>query len=416
MDIVISKKKQQIPKIYWIVAGLAIPLFFGVKYLWYLGQADFSVPRESIVVDEVQRGRYTVSVRGTGVLVPDNVQWLSANVEGTVVLRHVRAGHTVDAGDVIIELSNPQLEQQLEESQWELEALSEQLKADQVAQESEMQQMRANVLTAKLDRESAELEYSARKVLVKTGAVSKLDFERSRLAASQSEERLHAAKEELKKMEENLAAQNNARAARYNQLKKSVERIQRQVDDLRVIATMESIVLDMPLELGQRVIMGDKIAKLARMDSLIAELRVPEIQIRDVAIGQRVLVDTRNSKIEGKVSRVDPAVQNGTVQVDVAFSGELPSDARPDLSVDGEIKITEIDNTLYVNRPLFSQSQSRSKFYRLSNDGDFAERVEVTVGYGSVNQIQIVDGLRVGDRIVTSDPTRFESYDKFRIN
>ncbi len=173
--------------------------------------------------------------------------------------------------------------------------------------------------------------------------------------------------------------------------------------------------MEMPLEAGQRIAVGTNIAKLAQQNSLIAELKVPEIQIRDVAVGQKVIIDTRNNKIEGSVSRVDPAVVNGSVQVDVAFAQALPDDARPDLSVDGEIKITEIADTLYVERPLFTQSKSSTSVYKVSKDGKLAERVEVEVGYGSVNQIQIIKGLLVGDRIVTSDPTRFQTYKKFRI-
>ena len=172
--------------------------------------------------------------------------------------------------------------------------------------------------------------------------------------------------------------------------------------------------MEMPLEAGQRLSMGANIAKLAEQNSLIAELQIPEIQIRDVALGQTVMIDTRNSKFEGIVSRIDPAVVNGRVQVDVVFSEDLPSDARPDLSVDGEIKITELSNTLYVDRPLFAQSKADTAFYKVN--GNVAQRVPVKTGYGSVNQVQILEGLEPGDRIITSDSTRFSSYEKFRIN
>ena len=162
--------------------------------------------------------------------------------------------------------------------------------------------------------------------------------------------------------------------------------------------------------------MGANIAKLAQQDSLIAELQVPELQIRNVVIGQRVIIDTRNNKVAGEVSRVDPAVVNGNVQVDVKFVGDLPKDARPDLTVDGEIKIAELTDTLYVNRPIFAQSQSSTALYKISDDGDFAERISAKLGQGSVNQIQILEGLNVGDKIIISDPSSWENYQKIRID
>jgi multidrug efflux pump subunit AcrA (membrane-fusion protein) len=162
--------------------------------------------------------------------------------------------------------------------------------------------------------------------------------------------------------------------------------------------------------------MGTKIAKLAQQNLLIAELQIAELLIGDVALGQSVVVDTRNSIIRGEVVRIDPAVISGNVQIDVRFTETLPDDARPDLSVDGEILVAEIADTLYVDRPLFSQSHSESQFYKLSSDGIFAEQVPVSLGSGSSNQIQIKNGLQVGDKIVISDPTKFERFKKFLIN
>lgn len=417
MDIAINKKSQTIDvKRYLLMLGAIVLTVAVGSYVWSIGQADFTVDRETIVLDKVKRGKFTVSVRGTGVLVPENVRWLSANVEGTVVKRLIRAGHVVEKGDLIVELSNPQLIQQLAEAKWELEALEAEFEAAKIEDESAVQQQKSDVLNSKLDYERNQTEFEAHHRLIKTGAVSKLAYDRIRVAMDQSKQVWLSSVDQLKTMKENLRAQENARSARLNQTKKMVERIQQQVDDLNVKATLDGIVLEMPLEAGQRVAMGDNVAKLAQQDSLIAELQVPEIQIRNVTIGQQVVIDTRNSKIEGSVSRVDPAVVNGNVQVDVSFDEHLPDDARPDLSVDGEIKITEIEDALYVDRPLFTQSQRQSSIYRIIGNGRHAERTQVTFGYGSVSEIQVIEGLQEGDSIVTSDPTRFESYDKFRIN
>ncbi|MCE3251594.1 MAG: HlyD family efflux transporter periplasmic adaptor subunit [Cellvibrio sp.] len=416
MDIRIAQKKPHRLKQYLLLVSVGLVSIFASYYLWYLGQADLGIDADTLVLDEVKRGKFTVSVQGSGVLVPDNIEWLSASVEGTLVKRAVKPGHPVKKGDLIVELGNPRLLQQLAEAQWELAALEAELAAASVTRESTLQQQKSTLLNAQLDYENSLLEFNARAELIKKGAVSQLDYNRTRLAVNQFKQRLQSHRDQLKKMQEALVAQNNAQDARLNQTRKRVEIIQQQVDDLQVKATMDSIVLELPLASGQRVMMGDNIAKLAQQDSLIAELHVPELQIRAVALGQRVIIDTRNNKIEGRVARVDPAVINGRVQVDVAFSDKLPDDARPDLSVDGEIKITEIADTLYVNRPLFVQSQSDTLLFRLSADGKFFERVTVRLGQGSVNHIEIINGLAPGDNIIISDSTRFGSYAKLRVN
>lgn len=416
VDISITKKRKFNTKRYALLFLAVLLVFFALRHLWFIGQADFSVKANTLVFGEVKRGRFTVSVRGTGVLVPDHIQWLSANVEATVERLAVKAGNLVKKGDLIVALKNPQLVQRLDEAKWELEAMAAELIASEVTQESALLEQKARVLNAKLGYESSLLTYNAQKTLLKTSAVSKLDYERTVLEIDQFKQRWKISKEQFEKMQDNLIAQNNARKARLNKTKKSVERIQQQVNELNVLATMDAIVLEMPLEIGQRVSMGANIAKLAQQNSLIAELQVPEIQIRDVVAGLRVIVDTRNNTIEGRVLRVDPAVVSGNVQVDVVFEKPLPSDARPDLSVDGVINIAEIIDTLYVERPLFSQSNSHLSFYKLSQGGAFAEKVVVEVGFGSVSQIQIINGLSVGDKIITSNPTRFETYEKIRIN
>lgn len=416
MDIRRELQKPRLGKRYLVLVLAALLAIFSGHYLWYLGQADISVAANSLVFDEVKRGKFTLSVRGTGVLVPDTIEWLSANVEGTLVNRAVKPGHRVKKGDLIIELSNPRLFQQLAEAQWELAALEAELSAADVVLASSLHQQKSNLLNAQLDVETSELEFSARAELIKTGAVSRLDYNRTRLVLDQAQQRLQTHQHQLDKMEESFAAQRNAHKARLNQHRQRVAIIQQQVNDLQITASMDSVVLELPLVSGQRVMMGDNIAKLAQQDSLIAELKIPELHIREVMPGQTVIVDTRNNKITGQVARVDPAVINGTVQVDVVFHEALPDDARPDLSVDGEIKITEIADTLYVARPLFAQSRSETLLYKLTEDGRFFERVAVQLGQGSANHIQIIKGLVAGDKVIISDPTRFRSYDKLRLN
>lgn len=418
MDIVREKKKQNPVTKYWPWLLAVIPVYFAVHYLWFLAQADFSVDSDALVTGEVKKGDFSVSVRGTGVLVPEDIQWLSAGVEARVEKIVVKPGKVVKKGDLIVRLNNPQLVQKLEESQWELEALEAETTAQKVSQESALLDQKSLMLNAKLDFEASSLRQSAQAKLFKnkSGAVSQIDYEQTRLQTAQFKERFKIQEERYAKMKENLVAQSNARVARLNKMKKTLERIKQQVEELNVRATMDSVVQALPLEPGQQIATGSNIAKLARQDSLIAELQVPEIQIRDVANGQRVVIDTRNSKIEGRVVRVDPAVINGNVQVDVALTESLPKDARPDLTVDGEIKVAELSNTLHVERPLFAQSESSYSLYKLTDNGQFAVRVNVQLGQGSVNQIQIIEGLEVGDKVIISDPTSWETYEKIRIN
>jgi len=416
----ISRKKTQntLLRRYWPwTIGLAIGCF-ALNYLWLLSQADFSIDAKGIVTDEVKRGEFSVSVRGSGVLVPDNVQWLSASVEARVERVVVKPGTIVKRGDLIVELSNPQLLQLLEETQWELEARVAEAKASQVVLKSTFLMQKATMLNAKLDYESSKLKLEAHTQLLSRnlGVVSKIDYEQTRLETIQSKQRWDIQQEVLSTMQESIEAQNNARIARLNKMRKELERAQQQVENLKIFASINSVVQEVPVEPGQRISMGGNIAKLAQQDSLIAEINIPELEIRNVAIGQTVIIDTRNYKVTGRVSRIDPAVVNGNVQVDVEFTDKFPLDARPDLAVEGEIKIAEIFDTLFVNRPLFAQSQSDTAVYKISQDGNFAERVMVTLGKGSIHQIQVMDGLSSGDKIIISDPSSWDSYQKIRIN
>ena len=389
-----------------------------VNYLLFIGEADFAVDSDTLVYDQVKRGEFSVSVRGTGLLTPDNIEWLSANVEARVERVVVKAGKLVKKGDLIVELSNPKLEQLLEETQWELEARLAEAKADVVEKKSALLDQKARMLDAKLNYESSQLKQEAHNELFQksNGAISKIDYEQTLLSTIQLKQRWQIQQEIFTTMNENVQVQKEARMARLNKMRKELERAQQQVKHLKVYATIDSVVQAIAVEPGQRISMGGNIARLAQQDSLIAELQVPELQIRNVAIGQHVVIDTRNNKVAGIVTRVDPAVVNGNVQVDVQFIDKLPVDARPDLAVEGEITITEVDDTLFVSRPLFAQSQSYSSLYKLSDDGQFAERINVKLGQGSVNQIEVLEGLHLGERIIISDSSSWDTYQKIRIN
>ncbi len=418
MDIAREKPKTNPIKKYWPWLLVAIVVIFAAQYLFKIGQADFVIDGERLVVSEVKQGDFSVSVRGNGVLVPADIEWLASQIDARVERVIVKPGKKVKKGDLIVQLSNSNLVQQMEEAQWELEALSAETNAEKVALETALLDQQALLLNAKLDYEASSLKQVAQAKLIKrgSGAVSQIDYEQTLLQTNQLKQRLAIQEKRFNKMQENHIAQASASKARLSKMKKVVNRLNQQVEELNVRATIDSVVQAMPLEPGQQITIGTNIAKLARHDSLIAELQIPELQISNVAQGQPVVIDTHNSKINGQVVRVDPAVVNGNVQVDIVLVGKLPPEARPDLSVDGEIKVAEIENALHVSRPLFAQSQSSSAVYKLVDNGEFAERVFVKLGKGSPNEIEVIEGLNVGDKIIVSDPTSWETYAKVKIN
>lgn len=418
MDIAVNKQKKTLFKKIWPIAIVVTIIAIAIKYSAFLLQADFVIDNDTLLYGEVKQGQFSISVRGAGLLVPDKIKWLAASVDGHVERVVVKPGKAVNKGELIIELSNPRLKQLQEETKWELEAMIAESKASQAEQKSELLFQKARMLDAKLNYKSSQLRLDAQQELFnnKTGAVSKIDYEKTKLETQQFKQRWQIQEEVLRSMTDNIVVQDNARKSRINKMQKTLERAEQQVKDLMIYASLDSVVQDVAVEPGQRVNMGSNLAKLAQQDSLIAELQVAELLIGEVKLGQQVTIDTRNNKVNGVVSRVDPAVVNGNVQVDVTFTEQLPTDARPDLSVDGEIKITDIADTLYVSRPIFSQRQSNSTLYKLSSDGNIAQRTQVQLGKGSSNQIQVIEGLSVGDRIIISDSSSWQTYQKIRIN
>lgn len=418
MDIAVNKQKKTLFKKIWPIAIVVTIIAIAIKSSAFLLQADFVIDNDTLVYGEVKQGQFSISVRGAGLLVPDKIKWLAASVDGHVERVVVKPGKAVQKGELIIELSNPRLNQLQEESKWELEAMIAESKASQAEQKSGLLFQKARMLDAKLNYKSSQLRLDAQQELFnnKTGAVSKIDYEKTKLETQQFKQRWQIQEEVLRSMTDNIVVQDNARKSRINKMQKTLERAEQQVKDLMIYASLDSVVQDVAVEPGQRVNMGSNLAKLAQQDSLIAELQVAELLIGEVKLGQQVTIDTRNNKVNGVVSRVDPAVVNGNVQVDVTFTEQLPTDARPDLSVDGEIKITDIADTLYVSRPIFSQRQSNSTLYKLSSDGNIAQRTQVQLGKGSSNQIQVIEGLSVGDRIIISDSSSWQTYQKIRIN
>lgn len=415
MDIIRSKEKKF--KGRWIIGGVIFTSLV-LAFVFSRSEASYIVNRDTVLTDRVQRGEMLVTVRGTGVLVPKDIRWIATNVEGRVERILIKAGAQVKTGDLLLELSNPQLVQKLEETRWELEELEALTKAQEVSMESELLDQEAAVVNEKLNYERALLTLNAHDKLFSQGiiAVSKIAHAEIKIDVNQYKKRWHLETERLHKREENLVAQRVAYQARINRMKRMLQRVQEQVENLKVRATMDSIVQEMPMELGQQVNSGTNLAKLARNDKYIAELRIPEKKIKDVVLGQKVIIDTRNNLIIGTVQRIDPAVINSSVQVDVALEGELPAEVRPDLTVDGVIEINRIADTLYVKRPMFVKSHSESEVYRVDEEGQYAYKQRITFGQMSSRYIQILEGLEIGESIIVSDASSWEKHSQIKIN
>lgn len=417
MDIVRENKHSFFKKYRWGAAVVGV-ISCAVVLTQSIATTNYSSERSKLTIATVERGDFTIKVRGPGVLTPKEFRWIASDVIGRAERVLVKPGAQVKAGDLLIELSNPQLERQLEETRWELEAQEAETTAGIVSLDSQLLDQQAKVFNAKLDFETVAMRLRAETELFDSGAqvVSKLDYEKTKLQNRQTKERWSIEQQRELKMKENVAAQKNALKARLNKMRKSLERMQEQVNNLQVKATIDSVVQAVAVEAGQQVILGSNLAKLAQQNELIAELQIPELAIRDVALGQTVAVDTRNNQIAGKVIRIAPAVNNGAVQVDVELSQPLPSDARPDLSVDGEILVTHIEDTLFVRRPAFAQSNRTINVFKLSDDKDTANKVAVAFGRGSVQKIQVSSGLAEGEQIIISQSEEIQRFDEISIN
>jgi len=418
MDIVRSKQKKKFNLKRWFSAG-AISAVALVSIVNLSGNSSvYQVDKSELLMAKVQHGQFNISVRGVGVLVPKDIRWVATNVEGRVERILIKAGAKVKKGDLLLELSNPQLVQQLEETKWQLEEMVAETNALNVSLASELLDQEAAVINEKLNHERALLTYNAQKTLLDKGtvAVSHIAHEEVKIDVAQYKERWQLEIKRLNKKQESLIAQSKAYQARLNRMHKIYQRAQQQVESLKVHATMNSIVQAMPMELGQQVMIGSNLARLARSGEFIAELRVPEKQIKDVALGQSVVVDTRNSKIAGIVQRIDPIVNNGSVQVDIELIGDIPKDARPDLTVNGVIAIANIENTLFVKRPMFAGEDSEAFVYQLAADGTKASKVNIHFGQTSTQYIQITSGLVAGNNIIISDVSAWENQQTIDVN
>jgi HlyD family secretion protein len=373
-----------------------------------------SVDRATVWIDTVKRGPMLRQVRGSGTLVPEEIRWIPATTQGRVERLVLRPGATVHPDTVILELSNPELQQAVKEAELAYQSAQaafvnrkQELDSALLAQQSEVAGIQASYNNAALNLEAQEKLY-------KDGLVSEIQLKQSRSAADELANRLKIGKTRLEMQTAGLKSQLAPQEAEVDQKRAAYDLRRRQLDDLKVKAGMEGVLQLVPVERGAQVAPGTNLARVADPTNLKAELRIAETQTKDIRVGQLAEVDTRNGIVKGKVARMDPASSGGTVGVDIILEGPLPSGARPDLSVDGTIQLERLDNVIYVGRPAFGQENSTVGLFKLTPDGE-AHRTNVKLGRSSVNQIEILEGLQPGDQVILSDMSAQDSFDRIRI-
>jgi multidrug resistance efflux pump len=359
----------------------------------------------------------TVSVSGNGILVPEEIYWLASRVSGRVEKVLVQAGDKVEYGQPLFILSNPQLIQLRDESQWSYQALLAEQEALDSKLATDLLNHEAVVLSAKLALDKARLTLSAQNQLIQSGndIVSQIDFKESQLDVAQMQQTLEIEQRISKQFEENAHAQRSAMSAQVNKLAKTLERAEEQVTSLTLKASIAGVIQESQLEQGQQLQAGTNIAKIATPDKLYAQIGIPELLATRLALGQAAKIDSRRGIMSGVVRRIDPNISNGNVVVDIEIESDLAPNARPDLSVVGEVTISQLAQTLHVRRPAFSQENQRATLFKVDTQG-FAIKVKATLGQASSHHIQIASGLNAGDRIIVSDTTDWSSFDTLRIN
>ena len=411
-ELALARRRKRL--IIGVVVG-ALSLIAGIALL-RLEPAVPSLAKAAVWTDTVKRGSLTIEVRGPGILVPKLIRWISAETPARVERLITKPGTTVDVDTVILELSNPEVQDALLAARAAVTAARADLSAQQTQLQSQLLDQRANVAQVQADLASASLQSEAEADLRKKGVIPAITYQRTELNREQLKLKLSIEKERMQNFARTIEAQLAASRARLAQLDNTLQLRQRQADALMVKAGMSGVLQLVAVEEGQQVTAGLNLARVAQPDSLMAELRVPETQAKDITVGLAVRVDTRNGLIAGRVARIDPAVQAGTVLVDVDLSGKMPDGARPDLSVDGVIEIAQLKDVLYVGRPASGQPLSAISLFKLrKDDTSMAERTQVMLGRASVSVIEITSGLDVGDQVVLSDTSEMDRYDKVRL-
>ena len=400
-----------------IVLGFAAVLLIGgVTYgLSRLRPAAPTVDRATVWSDEVKRGPMLRELRGIGTLIPEDIQWIPAQTEAQVDRIVLKPGAIVRSDSIILELSNLTLKRDVLDAEYQLKAAEADYANLKVQVNSDLLNQKAAEAAVRSEYEQAKIQHAVDEKLAAEGIGSTVTAELSKVKEEQLGVRVQLEGDRTKNTADAAQARLQAQASHVDQQRALYELRHAELEALHVRAGLNGVLQLVPVEVGQHVLPGTNLARVADPKKLKAEIKVAETQAKDAVIGQKATIDTRNGVVAGHVSRIAPSVQNGTVTMDVAIDGPLPDGARPDLSVDGTIEVENLKDVLYVGRPVHGASQSTISLFKLTPDGSEATRVNVKLGRSSVNTVEILQGLQVGDRVILSDMSQWDNYDRVRL-
>ncbi len=400
-----------------IYATVTVVVLIGITVaLSRLKPAAPTVERNLVWIDTVKRGPMVRQVRGLGTLVPEEIRWIAARTQGRVDKIILRPGAVVEPGSLILELSNPDVVSNAANAESQLRAAEAQLANLRVQLESQLLAAEATAARAKSNFETTKLRADVQQELFRDGLVSELDLKLAQATAADGATSNTIEQKRYAFAQESIKPQLAVQEAEVERLRSGAKLRLEELDALKVRASMAGVLSALPVEVGAQVQPGTNIARVADPSKLKAEIRIAETQARDIAFGQIAQIDTRNGIVEGRVARIDPAVQNGTVLVDVTIVNELPRGARPDLSVDGTIELERLNEVIFVGRPAFGQEKSTVGIFKLAEGNNEAVRTQVQLGRSSVNTIEILSGLQPGDKVILSDMSQWDSNDRIRLN
>jgi HlyD family secretion protein len=412
-----AARNRRLRRILYIIIVMAV-VVGGTLGLRRLQPAAQSVDGAGLYSGTVKRGQMLRNVRGLGTLVPEETRWIAPVTSGRVEKRHVQPGAIVTPDTILVELSNPDLEQTALEAESNYKAAEAELVNQTVQLRSGILSQQANIGNVRSQYNQAKLQADSYGVLVKEGLYAEMQYKLLRVQADEASSRLKLEEERLQNSIDAMKSQLSVQQSRVEQLRALYELRRKQVEQLKVRAGVNGVlqILTAQAEVGQSVSPGNNLARVADPRRLKAEVKIQETQAKDIQLGQKAEIDTRSGIIPGHVIRIDPSSQQGTRTVDVALDGELPKGAVPDMNVDGTIELERLENVLYMDRPAFGQENSTVGIFKYTPDGKEANLVTVKLGRTSVNLIEILEGLQVGDKVILSDMTQHDSQKRVRIN
>ncbi len=412
MDQIREKSKASQIKRPAIIAAAVVALISGGVTLASIDFSTHRVDRETLSIEAVKHGTMEIKVGANGQLLSRRIEQLAARAPGRVAQADIKAGAVVQAGQVLVELTNPQLIASAEEAQSAWEGAVAELQSSEAELQTAMLNQEVVLTQIHFNAEKAKAKADADEALSREGLISDIEVKRSQLDLSQLRKTHEIESMRLKKLRDNIDVQLSVRKSRVTQFARALDRARTQAADLNIVAGIDGIVQAINVEVGEQLQPGSPIGRIAQQDQLYAELKVPAREATQVQAGQKVVVDTRNGTVEGTVTRVDPGVTDGTVVVDVELQGPLPAGARPQLQVEGIIYISQQPNTLYVGKPAYVKSDAAISVYKLDPAGQYASRVTIKTGKVSLNHLQILEGLKAGDRIITTDVGEWQDQER----